>query len=291
MNDPNLMVLAGGISSRMKRSLASRNTLDPKLKNDAELKSKSMIAVGENHRPFLDYLLQNARDVGYNDVLIVISERDTSIRGYYGEKDRGNEFHGLRISYGVQRIPAGRTKPLGTADAVLQGLVIRTDWKGKTFTVCNSDNLYSTKVLKTLLESNYPNAMVDYDCDALGFDAPRIAQFSITQKDREGFLTAIVEKPAKQEIEREKSKSGTIGVSMNIFRLNYDRVLPFVTDVPLHPVRNEKELPMAISTMVQHIPKSMYAYPFAEHVPDLTSIDDVGRVKGYLLKEFKQLNW
>lgn len=291
MSDPNLMVLAGGISSRMRRSLASRRDLDPKFESDAQLKSKAMITVDENKRPFLDYLLHNAREVGYIDVLIIISERDSSMREHYGIMEQGNEYHGLRISYAVQKIPVGRSKPLGTADAVLQGLRVRTDWKGKKFTVCNSDNFYSRKVLKTLLESDYPNAMIDYDRDTLGFDASRLAQFSITQKDQDGFLTSIIEKPTKEEFNRAKSKSGAIGVSMNIFRLDCDTVLPFVTDVPFHPIRNEKELPIAITTMVQKIPRSMYAYPFAEHVPDLTSIDDVERVKDYLLREFKQLNW
>jgi NDP-sugar pyrophosphorylase family protein len=291
MSDPNLMVLAGGISSRMRRSLASRRDLNPKFKSDTQLKSKAMITVDENNRPFLDYLLHNAREVGYIDVLIIISEQDSSMREHYGIMERGNEFHGLRISYAVQKIPGGRAKPLGTADAVLQGLRVRTDWRRKKFTVCNSDNLYSRNALKTLLECDYLNAMIDYDRDTLGFDASRLAQFSITQKDQDGFLTSIIEKPTNEEFNRAKNKSGAIGVSMNIFRLDCDTVLPFVTDVPFHPVRNEKELPMAITRMVRQIPRSMYAYPFAEHVPDVTSVDDVERVKDYLLREFKQLHW
>ena len=291
MKHSNLMILAGGISSRMKKSLEARANIDPGLKSEAQEKSKAMLGIGESSRPFLDYLLYNAREVGYNDVVIIISERDPSIRQYYGDKEKGNDFHGLSISYAVQTIPPDRTKPLGTADAVVRGLNVRKDWRGQKFTVCNSDNLYSRTVLKTLLDTDQPNAMIDYDRDALGFDASRVAHFSVIHKDDEGFLTGIIEKPSAQEIEQAKGKLGAIGVSMNIFRLDYTMVLPFVTDVPLHPVRLEKELPTAITNMVKRHPKSLYTYPFAEHVPDLTSIDDVERVKEYLSKEFGGMRW
>jgi len=71
--------------------------------------------------------------------------------------------HGVRISYAVQAVPGGRTKPLGTADALLCALRVRTDWSGKKFTVCNGDNLYSQGVLKQLRETGHPGALIDYD--------------------------------------------------------------------------------------------------------------------------------
>lgn len=291
MNDPNLLILAGGISSRMKKSIEVRKDISPGLKNEMASRTKAMITFGEEQRPFLDYLLFNAKDVGYRDVLIVVSDRDTSMREYYGVKERDNEFKGLRISYAVQTIPSGRTKPLGTADAVVQALRARQDWRGKKFTVCNSDNLYSRKALDILLKSSHINAMIDYDRKALGFDLSRISQFSVTQKDEDGYLTAIIEKPTDVEIERAKGKTGIVGVSMNIFRLDYDMVSPFVETVPLHPVRQEKELPAAVTLMVRQFPKSLYTFPLAELVPDMTSIEDVEKVKTYLSKEFTRMDW
>jgi len=291
MNDPNLMILAAGVSSRMKQSLRSNDSLDPKFKSEAQSKPKAMMSVGVGNRPFLDYLLYNAGEAGYRDVLIVVSEEDTSIRGHYGAAGNNNASKGLRISFAVQHIPVGESNPLGTADAVLQGMDARSDWKGKQFTVCNSDNLYSKKAFQTLLESRYPNAMIDYDRGALGFDASRILKFSITQKDDEGFLTGIIEKPTDDEVERVRGKNGTVGVSMNIFRLAYDEVLPFVSTIPVHPVRNEKELPTAIARMVRERPKSVFAFPLAERVPDLTSIDDLKAVEEYVSREFKEVPW
>jgi dTDP-glucose pyrophosphorylase len=291
MINPNLMILAGGVSSRMKQSIASMEDVDPQLKNDAQSKSKAMIVVGDARRPFLDYLLYNAREAGYQDVLVVVTERDVSVREYYGSKERENDFHGLRISYAIQKIPDGRVKPLGTADAVLQGMNARLDWSGKKFTVCNSDNLYSKGALRILLDSKFPNAMIDYDRDSLGFEASRLSKFSITQKDEDGFLTGILEKPTEEDIQRAKEKMSTVGVSMNIFRLDYNEVLPFLSAVPLHPEREEKELPIAVTMMVQKHPKSVYAYPRAEQVPDMTSISDVEAVKEYLSRVFRHFTW
>ena len=285
------MILAGGISSRMKTSIARNVRHDRRIREEASVKSKSMIAVGEGNRPFLDYLLYDAKKADYVDILIVVSERDSSIQEHYGKQKRENMFNGLRISYAVQMIPTGRAKPLGTADAVLQGLKTRRDWEGLKFTVCNSDNLYSMHAFRLLLEDNHPNAMIDYDRRALQFSQERIAQFSVTRKDKENYLVDIIEKPGEEEIASVTSKDGYVGVSMNIFRLDYDMVYPFIENAPMHPTRHEKELPTALKMMIDQHPRSLYAYPLAEHVPDMTSIDDVAGVSKLLAKEFKDLMW
>ena len=291
MNDGNLMILAAGISSRMKRSASSAEGLDSSFRLEAASKSKAMIGIGDSRRPLIDYLLYNAKVAGYDDILIVISEKDDSMRNYFGGKDRDNLYHKLRISFAVQTIPQGRSKPLGTADAVLQGMLTRKDWRGRKFTVCNSDNLYSVNALRTLLECGYSNGMIDYDRDALDFDQARIEAFSVTEKDGDGFLISIIEKPKGQDIERIRIRSASIRVSMNIFRLDYDMVLPFVTDTPLHSVRQEKELPMAVTNMTQRYPKSVFAFPFEEAVPDFTTVGDVARVRQYISKTFSGKDW
>ncbi len=281
-----LVILAGGISSRMKKAANSQLQLEQSLINDADFKAKSMIGVGKDHRPFLDYLLFNAREVGYTDVLIVIGEKDDSVRGYYGEKMFGNEFHGLKISYAVQNIPPGREKPIGTADALFQALNAVKDWRGHKFTVCNSDNLYSKKALKLMLEHTYKNAMIDYDRNALEFERSRISKFAVTLKDDQGYLTGILEKPSDDQIKGAQGADGFVGVSMNIFGLQYDMILPYLENVPFNAVRNEKELPEAITMMIKEHPKSLFAFPLSEHVPDLTAKSDILPVKRYLETHF-----
>jgi len=282
----NLVILAGGISSRMKKPVVKNIIVDKKLIQDADEKSKSMIGVGKNYRPFLDYLLYNARESGYSDIVLVVGQNDSSIKQYYGEEERNNEFNGLKISYAIQLIPEGRSKPLGTADALLCGLRLKPEWSGCKFTACNSDNLYSQKALTIMLNSSFENALIDYDRSALDFELSRIERFAVTVKDEEGFLIDIIEKPSSEIIHKAKDKNDFVGVSMNIFSLNYDSILPILERVRLHPVRQEKELPEAVKILANENKKSVYAYPLAEHVPDLTSKHDIMHVKKYLEKHY-----
>lgn len=289
MNDGRLVILAGGISSRMKKPAKYELTVDSHLIEDADTKSKSMIGVGKNYRPFLDYLLYNAQKSGYLDVVIVVGEKDNSIRAYYGNKDVNNDFKGLKISYAIQPIPEDRVKPFGTADALLWGLKIKEEWVHNKFTVCNSDNLYSQKALRLMLESPYPSSLIDYDRNALDFEQSRIEKFAVTVKNKKGFLTDIVEKPSSEIIERLQRENGYVGVSMNIFSLDYDLILPILEKIKPHPVRNEKELPEAVKVLANEVNNSVYTYPLAEHVPDLTSKSDIVQVKEYLEKQYKDI--
>jgi glucose-1-phosphate adenylyltransferase len=287
----NLIILAAGVSSRMKRSLEGSKHLAESVAAEALHKPKSMIGVGKESRPFLDYLLYNAREAGYREIVLVVGEDDAAMRIMYGSADQRNAFHGLSISYARQRIPKGRTKPLGTADALLCALDARPDWAGGMFTVCNSDNLYSHHALRILLESPHAGTLIDYDRDALEFEHDRIQQFAVLEKDRDGYLTRIIEKPSREELLAAADAGGRIGVSMNIFRFSYDRIVPVLRAVPLHPVRLEKELPPAVTMLVERDPRAMFALPLSEFVPDLTSVHDVSRVQEYLAREFADFSW
>ena len=184
MGNGKLIILAGGISSRMKKPTDRNLEIDNKLVEDADLKTKSMIGVGKDYRPFLDYLLFNAREAGYGDIVLVIGANDNSIKDYYGYNNSDNNFYGLKISYAVQPVPEGRTKPLGTADALLWGLKSKPEWNSNYFTVCNSDNLYSVKALSMMLKSTYLAALIDYDRSALEFEQDRIERFAVTKKSK-----------------------------------------------------------------------------------------------------------
>jgi glucose-1-phosphate adenylyltransferase len=291
MNNGKLVILAGGISSRMRLPAAENLNIEEKLIHDADEKSKSMIGVGKDYRPFLDYLLFNARESGYRDIVLVIGENDYSIKKYYGGKEINNEFKGLKISYAVQKIPAGRTKPLGTADALLCGLNSRPGWRGSRITVCNSDNLYSTKALTIMLNSNFYGALIDYDRAALEFEPERIEKFAITVKDRNRFLIDILEKPDSKQLADIENRYGFVGVSMNIFALEYDLILPVLETIPLNPERQEKELPEAVTVLAQKYKSSVITYPLSEHVPDLTSKKDIIEVRKYLKRYYSDISF
>lgn len=285
---PHIVILAGGVSSRMKKHSSHNETIDLSLLREASTKPKAMLSVGGGSRPFLDYLLYNISKAGYKNVVIVVGERDSSIHDYYEVKKGREHFKSLSISYAPQPIPAGRTKPLGTADALLRGLQSVPSWRGQSVTVCNSDNLYSITALQLMLGEDHLNALVDYDRSSLQFPQDRIAQFAVIKKDQDGFLQDIIEKPAHQEIERAADKNGRVGVSMNVFRFSYDMILPYLETVPLHPQRHEKELPAAVKMMVNDHPRSVYTVPVSEHVIDLTSQGDIPTVKQYLAQAFPE---
>ncbi len=286
--DEKLVILAGGVSSRMKKAIDQAKDVDSRLLNEAQTKPKSMIGVGKNARPFMDYLLFNAQRAEYRDIVILVNNQDTAIKDYYGTKECDNKYFELSISYAYQVIPEGRTKPMGTADALLCALKARPDWRGKKFTVCNSDNLYSVEVLTLLKETEHSNAYIDYNRASLKFEESRISAFSVTQKDKEGYLLKIIEKPSAEQVESVKGGEGHIGISMNIWRFDYDMIFPILENVPISSERNEKELPKAVMMMIEKHPKSIFAIPMSEHVPDLTNPADIKTIVDYLQEEYKE---
>jgi glucose-1-phosphate adenylyltransferase len=289
MDDPLLVILAGGVSSRMKRPGSA--SLDPRTLRDAQDKPKSMIAVDGAGRPFLDYLLYHAECAGYRDVVLVTGQEGSAFRSHYGSADTGNRFHRLEISYAIQPVREGRTKPLGTADALLCALRVKTGWRHRAFTMCNSDNLYSMNSLRTMLASGRGGAIIAFDRKSLGQSSSRAQHFAVVRTSPDGFLEEIVEKPSEEDMRRIASGQGTVGVSMNIFRFDYDVILPFLESVPLHPVRQELELPTAVMLMVRRFPKSMRVFPAMEEVPDLTHRDDISRVRAYIARTYPRFTW
>ena len=180
---------------------------------------------------------------------------------------------------------------MGTSDALLQALLGRPDWKGGDFIVCNSDNLYSVRVFTMLLECEAPNSLIDYDRSGLEFAEARIAHFGITKKDKDGYLLEIVEKPPLEELERLRGADGSLRVSMNIFRLNYDMVFNPLKECPITPSRQEKELVTAVTAVARLYPRSVKTLPLKEHVPDLTYKDDIAVTSEYLRKHYSTLDW
>ena len=284
MSSGRIVILAAGMSSRMKNSAAEG--IPDALQREAERLPKTMIPVGRNGRPFLDFLLKNVFTAGYRDVVIVTNEKDETIRAYYGNDAREDDFPGLRFTFAVQRIPEGRTTPLGTADAVHCGLLARPEWAGGYCTICNGDNLYSVHALRTMNDDALPSALVDYDRDALLFAKERALTYAVIDADEQGYLRQLIEKPTPEQAETLEQRDGRVGVSMNLYRLNYTRILSVMESLPVHPIRNEKELPMAVTRMLERFPQEVKVIRTAEHVPDLTSKSDLSVVREYLEKEF-----
>jgi NDP-sugar pyrophosphorylase family protein len=285
-----LIILAGGASSRMKKQASLENLSEEEIQQANE-RSKGLIGVGPNGRPLLDYLLLNAKKARYKNIYIIIGEQGKLFKEFYGSKNKNNDFHGLNISFAVQYIPKDRIKPFGTTDALLQAVEQYPELNTQFYSVCNSDNLYSTKALLALRETNSPNAFISYDQDALEFSAERISRFAIAKLDKNNQLLDILEKPSADSVEKYKDLEGKLRVSMNAFKFDGALVYPYLKNCPIHPERDEKELPTALLNTIKDHPNSTLGIPFSEHVPDLTAKEDIHDVKEYLKKYYPEINW
>ena len=281
-----IIILAGGASSRMKSSNSA--AISEVQSEQANSKSKALIEL--HGRPMLDYLLYNIEKSGFRNIFIVVGNGGAHFKSYYNNTLRNIPFKNLNFSFVQQHIPDGRSKPLGTADAVFQALDQFPKLKQNKFVVCNCDNLYSIKALQTLRKYDGPNAFINYDRDSLKFSQERIAQFALTKTDSDNFLQDIIEKPSTPIVSSYADDSGKLRVSMNIFKLDGSQFYSFLRSCPLHPERNEKELPTALLKMVRKYPKSTIGISFSEHVPDLTRKEDIAIMNEYLVNHPLNLN-
>ncbi|RVU24752.1 nucleotidyltransferase [Sandaracinomonas limnophila] len=277
-----LLILAGGMASRMKKALAEGSDLDPKLLAQANSVTKGMIQVGKNGKTLIDYQLYNAHLAGIEEVLLLLHPTDSVTQEYCEELMKGDKCWGLKIFFSRQHIPADREKPAGTADAVFQALSQQKSWQTGRLIVCNSDNLYSVKALNALWNSPESEALIAYNRDSLLYPAERISAFALIKTDKNGYLLDIIEKPTAEQAAELQAIQGTLGVSMNIFVFEASVFLPYLAKTPFHPVRNEKELPTAVFLYGEGEGRGFYTIPMAENVPDLTSKEDILVMQKYL---------
>ena len=270
----NIIILAGGASSRMKKSVDQN--LSPEKVAQANQLSKGLIELGG--KPFLSYLLDNILQAGFKNVYIITGENSQMFRRAF---ENNPDFVDLNIQFATQYIPDGREKPYGTADALYQCLEQYPNLKEDTFCVCNSDNLYSLKALKNFKNTNLNQAVLAYDIDHLKYPKEKIARFAVMKFDDDYNLTTIVEKPEPDKIVDYTDAHRKIRVSMNIFLFDGKSFFKYLESCPAHPVRDEKELPTALMNMIEDNIKVM-GIPIAEHVPDLTSKNDIAILENYL---------
>ncbi len=266
-----LLILAGGASSRMKRSLDSVK-LSADTKNIALKVHKSLIPLGKTEKPLLYYLLKNAKAAGYQKIYLITSPENEAFHDFINS----NASQYLTVNFVLQYLHEGRKKPLGTADALAQAMAQYPELKTNSFTICNGDNLYSVKALSLLRENREaPHALISYSRSGLQFSDERISKFAVMAIDKENYLQNIIEKPEPEVLEKYRNVDGEIRVSMNVFSFDGASIDQYIRDCPIHPLRQEKELPEAVRNFVKYHPKQFITIPVSEHLPDLTAADDI----------------
>lgn len=269
-----LLIMAGGASSRMKKSLAQYD-LDQSTLQIAQKHHKCLIPVGKNKLPLLYYHLIQAKRVGVTQVFIITPEENQGFYDFLGQEYVKTAFASISIRLIQQQLPAGAKKPLGTADAVQQALDKAPMLKEGSFVVVNGDNIYSVKSLEALFSlATTQNALIGYDQEGLNFSRERLQKFALLKVNKEGFLTAIVEKPSLETMNAVRDSANRIRVSMNIFKLYGPSIYAFLENCSIDPIRKEKELPTAVQQFIHVNKEGFLLLPFCEHVPDLTSAQD-----------------
>jgi len=275
MNSIPLLILAAGLSSRMKSS-NSDNEMSESAISQANTRSKGFIEI-QSGNPLIYYIIKNAMAAGITSYYIILSKNSGEFEKYL--EKISNELK-IQIKIAYQDF-YGNDKPLGTADAIHQTLDQYKELKVSRFLVCNSDNLYSENSFRTLIESEEYCSMIAYKFDCLNFDNERLKGFAILDIV-DGFLNKIIEKPDQETIDLFKSKG--IYVSMNIFSFFGDQVYTFFKDCPLNPIRNEKEISVGLQNMIRSSNHKMKTHELCEQVPDMTYKKDISKMTDYITK-------
>lgn len=260
-----LIIMAAGKGSRMKASA----DVPEWVLEEAASRPKAMIRIGQNRKPLLQHLVERAKEEGLRDICIVVGEHDEITRPHFDAL----RLDGIDLSFVVQTIPAGRTKPAGTAQAVQLALEAHPDWDGASVTVANGDNLPPFGMFQAMLA--YRACLPAFDRDHLGLPAGRVQAFAVISRNDQGGLARIDEKPDEATIQSAIWLDGTVRVSMNYFRVPYCDLLEAVRTVPEHPMRKEKELPVALSNWSEGHPGDLQVLPMAGAFLDLTHPQDI----------------
>lgn len=136
-----LLIMAAGIGSRFGEGI------------------KQLTAIDDHQHLIIDYSIHDAIDAGFNKIIFVIRrDIDQDFREAIGNRiEEVCREHGVELAYAYQdmkdipagvQIPAGRTKPWGTGQAVLAA----ADLIDTPFMVINADDYYGRKAFRNLHE-------------------------------------------------------------------------------------------------------------------------------------------
>ncbi|MDR0764204.1 MAG: hypothetical protein LBE65_01255 [Synergistaceae bacterium] len=262
MEKPALAILAAGLGSRY----GGLKQIDP---------------VGEHGELIIDYSIYDAVKAGFGRVVFIITR---GLRGDFTEVIGGRIKKYVAAEYAYQDIndmpagyspPEGRTKPWGTAQAVLSARAVLGEGP---FAVINADDFYGASAYRAVYEwfsaprprdgkSHY--AMVGYRIENTVTDSGYVAR-GICEADENGYLASIAERTRVEKRGRAARYSddggntwnaippGTL-VSMNFWGLDdeffeaAERDFPAFLDanLPVNPLKCEYPLPDEIGAQIR----------------------------------------
>ena len=273
MNNITMIIMAAGVSSRMKASNGNY-TLPKEQVSQSNTRAKGFIEISEKNETLIYHIIKNSVASKISDFIIILSQDSIESQSYLRKIEKELS---IKIDFAFQDY-YGNEKPMGTADAIYQAMNQFPELKTSRFLVCNSDNLYSTKAIEMLKSESICNSMIAYNSDCLNFNDEKISSFSILEI-KNNFLSKIIEKP---DIDLIKTIDNKKFVSMNIFSFFGNQIYEYLRDCEINEYRGEKEIASAIQNMVNDKKESIKIFKICEHVPDLTLKDDIQLIKSFL---------
>lgn len=261
MNKPVLVIMAAGMGSRY----GGLKQIDP---------------VGRHGEAILDYSLYDAYQAGFETVVIIIKK--AIAKDFLDTVGARLAASPLEIRYAYQevdylpgqyQVPEGRTKPWGTAHAVL---CAKEQIGGAPFAVINADDYYGKSGFQTIFhtlsqlhdDKRYRYTMVSYHlCNTVTENG--YVSRGICTTDQDGNLATIVERtriqlfPQGIRFSEDEGKTwqiidGDTLVSMNLwgftpsFLTELENRFPIFLDKTLaeNPVKGEWYLPFAVEELL-----------------------------------------
>lgn len=253
------VIMARGLGTRMRKA-SEDVSLDAEQQAAADAGVKAMISVG---RPFLDHVIGELADAGYDEICLVIGPEHQVIRDYYDAL----ETNRVSISYAIQ------AEPLGTADAVYAARDFVGDERAL---VVNSDNHYPAEAVRQLGETAGA-ATLGFDREALvarsNIPADRMGAFALLDRAPDGTLRTIVEKPSP-EVVAELGADALVSMNCWLFTPSMVEACGHVAKSP----RGEFELIDAVRQRVE-AGEPVTVVPVAVGVLDLSSRTDISDVQ------------
>jgi copper homeostasis protein len=272
MNCKRIIVLAAGRGTRLQESASAPDLpagITADNHHDAQHRAKALFRVAG--QPLLLHLLQRADRAGFTEATIVCRPDERHMRAEVRSWNETPAGEKMRIGFAVQ------SNPEGTAHALQVALEQDQMLPADHFVLCNGDNVPNTATLRQL-RARSGAAMVGFEPDGLMLPAERVRAFAVCGVDGEGDLARIIEKPTEEQL---MQLADPLLVSMNLFKLPAGVALESCRTTTPHPVRGERELPLAIEKIV------ISEYPIvvmrvSAPVVDVTRLHDVPQAEEVL---------
>lgn len=212
------LILAGGRGKRLEEHAAET--------------SKCMLPLAG--RPLIEYSLDNCLRIGPDEIVIVVGHLAEQIINRYG-----NSYRGTPVRYAIQREQHGLVHAIETAEPALGD---------SDFMLFLADEV--------LLEPNHAEMVEEFQRDGAfavcGVAVPRhpeaVRKTYAVLEGADRRVLRLVEKPRR-------ALNGVQGTGNIILS---HRILDYIATTPVHPQRNEKELPDLIQCAIDdgHVVKS-----------------------------------